>query len=236
MSYRKYPLFFLLTLSFAQSAEATLRGTGNFNSILEESCQNFSTTRMATAPKVDNVKAFDFKKYIPNMKYNGAASKGKEKEQEKENIENREADFRKVLGNWRQGLNSSQEQSGSPKVLAYLKENKRNIAINRVLMDSGFILSVSGNTALRLSDSYVYTIISNPGEDKKPAPVKTEIDAGSMWFDTKKEAFEPATQRVEILGKKSKAEVFFRNLFKPAIEANRREMLGKWSQGFYHQK
>ena len=61
MSYRKYPLFFLLTLSFVQSAQATLRDKDKFR---EESCQSFPTSKKDPAPKANKLKAFDFKKYF----------------------------------------------------------------------------------------------------------------------------------------------------------------------------
>ncbi|OJW46999.1 MAG: hypothetical protein BGO67_09895 [Alphaproteobacteria bacterium 41-28] len=202
MIYRKYPLLFLLTLSFVQSSHATLRGTEAFNSTLEGgNSSRFSTTKTIRATQTNNVKEFDFKKYIPNMKYNDVASK------EKEKIENYKPDLRKLLETLYQGLNSSQEHSLTPMTQTYLKENNRRIAINRELMDSGFILSVSGNTALRLSDSLVYTVISNPGVGKTDTRVK-EIEARLDLAEEKERplAAERQAERKEMLeelGKKS---------------------------------
>ena len=161
------------------------------------------------------------------MQFNDVPSVGKGKEK----VGNRKPDLRDLLENWHQGLNSSQEQPTNFKALDYLRENKKPIAIFKDLMDSGFILSdKDDNIALRLSNSNVYVIITNPGEEERNEPKDTIKDAGLNLFERKEEAF----QGSQGLGKKTEA--FFKNFFTPAMAPHQRHALKELGKKFYNPK
>ena len=222
MIYKKYPLFFLLTLSFAQSAYA-VRNTESF----DESYTTYGTLNIRTAPKDNNnVEKPDFMVDFSKLKFNefNESSTGKERILSKGKINDDKSDLRKLLASWREErekLNLSAVQSINRKAIDYLRKNKQPIGIHRDLMDSDdYIISENG-TALRFSNSAVYIILHHPMiEDKKLEEVNATIDAGLNLFEVEEKA--ERLQVLKKLGKKCND-----------LKAKRRQALRKRTEQFY---